>query len=225
MRELQEALGYSFKDPELLRRALTHKSLVHDKMIADTECNERLEFLGDAVLELVVSEHFYTQYESMPEGEMTRGRANWVCESTFAALAENLQLKYIISVGYSEAASGGRGRVSILADAYEAVIGAVYIDGGFDAARVAVHNTLMNFMRDRADDFTVADPKSRLQEHIQKNSRVPAVYSVLEETGPPHNKCFTVSVSHENRLLGKGSGKSKKEAEQHAAFEALALFD
>jgi ribonuclease-3 len=183
-------------------------------------CNERLEFLGDAVLELTISDLLYTRYPDLPEGELTKRRAALVCEPTLAKLARGLNLSDFLRLGHGEALSGGHNRASLLSDAMEAIYGALYLDGGLENAREFIHAQFIPIIEDVM--FTI-DCKTTLQEIIQRTSREPLVYTIVEESGPPHKKAFKAEVSHEGRKLGEGTGKSKKEAEQNAAMEALKI--
>jgi len=210
-------LDYVFSDERLLRTALTHSSYAHENSHRDF--NERLEFLGDAVLELLISDYLYNKYPDESEGDMTRLRASLVCEPSLASLARKIGLDGEIFFGRGEELSGGRNRGSILADALEAVIGAIYLDGGLEAARAFVLGVFDDVLK---NDFGyVADYKTYLQEVIQRDSREPAVYEIINESGPDHEKTFTASVSFGGQVLGVGEGRSKKDAEQKAAYHAI----
>jgi len=217
--DLQARLNYTFSAPILLQKAMTHASYVHEEGLKAGESNERLEFLGDAVLEVCVSDLLYHRYPSHPEGKLTQRRAGLVCEPSLAKLARELEIGSALLMGVGTDQSGGRELDSILSDAMEALFGAVYLDGGFDAARELIHR-LMSPLAD-----TISGPpkdyKSVLQEILQKNTKETAVYSVVDASGPSHNKEFTAAVSHQGKVLGIGRGHSKKDAEQKAAFEAL----
>lgn len=220
--EFEKTIAYSFKDRELLRLAFTHSSFANEKRRGCHENNERLEFLGDAVLDMVVSEYMYRQYPQMPEGELTKLRAGVVCESSLAKLAIRMDFGQHLFLGKGEESTGGRSRDSILADSFEAVIGAVLIDGGFEA----VSSYILRFMAEEINraqkNFKTRDSKTSLQEIIQKNSKLSITYTIVSETGPDHDKIFTANVCHGEKILGIGKGKSKKEAEQCAANNALA---
>lgn len=210
-------LGYEFSNKSLLQQALTHSSYVYEKKLGHAACNERLEFLGDAVLELLASDLLYKRFDGLTEGELSKSRANMVCEPSLAAQARRLGLGMSLRLGRGEASCGGADKDSILSDALEAVIGAIYLDGGLEEARAFI---------DRFHDFendygAIDDPKSHLQEVLQKTSRSPVHYNIIEETGPAHLKEFTATVAHEGRILGVGIGKSKKDAERNAAIKAL----
>lgn len=213
-----ESLGYVFKNLRLLQQALTHSSFVFEKGLSGNASNQRLEFLGDAVLELITSDILYENRPNLSEGELSKARANLVCEPSLAAQARKLGLGVHLILGRGEAAGGGANKDSILADALEAVIGAIYLDGGIDAAYKFVKGLHMD---ESVNWISISDPKSSLQEKIQKWSREPLVYEIIEEKGPAHEKEFVSTVSHEGRVLGRGAGKSKKESERGAALVAL----
>jgi len=217
---LQTQLGYDFKRSALLRQAVTHSSFVHEQALGPDESNERLEFLGDAVLELCVSDFLYHRFSKLSEGELTQRRASLVCESTLADIARSLKLGSYLLLGQGEAREKGREKDSILSDALESIFGAIFLDGGLDAVR----NVIMRLFAPIAEKSTKQqkDAKTSLQEYLQKNSRQTAVYKTVDEAGPAHKKQFTAEVFHKNKSLGKGTGRSKKEAEQNAAKEALA---
>ena len=215
-----QGIDYAFKDDALLRRALTHSSFSNENDMDIGECNERLEFLGDSVIELIVSDYLFNKYPDIPEGRLTQLRAKLVCESSLSALAQQLQLGGMLRLGHGETQNGGRERDSILSDAFEAVMGAVYLDGGFKSANTVVLGLFKPQLEELNSTFT-ADPKSELQEWLQSKTQNTAVYEIVEESGPPHDRSFVAAVFHEGRQLGTGSGKTKKEAEQNAAAEAL----
>lgn len=221
MKELEEKIGYVFADKNLLALALTHSSYANEIKKKSHANNERLEFLGDAVLDMIVSEYMFVHFPEMPEGELTKLRAAVVCESSLAGLARKFQLGDFIQLGKGEETTGGRGRDSILADAFEAVIGAVCLDGGVEAVRAYVLHFMVAQIDHTKSNFKNLDCKTHLQEVIQKISKIPLQYEIVDEQGPDHNKMFVSIVSHEGRVLGKGTGKSKKEAEQNAANNAL----
>ena len=217
--DLQARLNYTFNAPILLRRAMTHASYVHEEGLKADESNERLEFLGDAVLEVCVSDLLYHRYPNQPEGKLTQRRAGLVCEPSLAQIARELGVGGALLMGIGADQSGGRELDSILSDAMEALFGAVYLDGGFEAARELIHK-LMTPMADKIS-APPRDYKSTLQEILQKNTKETAVYAIVDASGPSHNKMFTAEISHQGKVLGMGRGHSKKEAEQKAAFEAL----
>ena len=217
---LQTQLGYDFKRVALLRQAVTHTSFTHEQGLKSDDSNERLEFLGDAVLELCISDFLYHKFSHLAEGELTQRRANLVCEATLASVARKLSLGSFLLLGQGEVRENGREKDSILSDAMESVFGAIYLDGGLDAVRnVIIHlfGPLSNKVK-----RTMKDSKSALQEHLQKNSKETARYKILEESGPAHQRHFVSEVYHLDQPLGRGAGNSKKEAEQNAAAAALA---
>ncbi|MDR1209089.1 MAG: ribonuclease III [Clostridiales bacterium] len=219
--EFKSRIGYEFNDGALLAQALTHSSYSNERKLPIKSCNERLEYLGDAVLELSVSDHVFSAYPDLSEGEMTKLRASVVCEPTLAGAARRVGLGAALRMGRGEDNTGGRERDSILSDAFEAVIGAIYKDGGFGAARDFVKRQLTPDIETMLYRFNVADPKTFLQERIQARSKSPLVYTVIGESGPDHDKTFRVAVSHCGSEIGRGEGRSKKEAEQAAANDAL----
>ena len=221
LEQFEDIIKYKFNNIELLRKAFTHSSYANEKHIEKYDNNERLEFLGDAVLELVISDYIFKNYPHMPEGELTKLRAGTVCEGSLAERARDISLSDYIMLGKGEETTGGRHRDSILADAFEAVIGAVYLDGGFDAARWHILGQLESTVGRIRLALNIIDCKTRLQEEIQKTSKEPIHYEIVGESGPDHDKLFMAAVRHEGRLLGEGRGKSKKEAEQSAALDAL----
>ena len=217
LRSLEEKLGYQFKNAELLLTAVTHSSFANEQRRGQ-QFNERLEFLGDSVLSIVVSDYLFAAHKNLPEGELTRTRAALVCESSCFGFAKKIELGKYMRLGRGEELSGGRERSSILADAFEAVIAAIYLDGGLEAAR----GFILPFVC--TEQIGQEDYKTRLQEIIQQNPEERLRYVVAGESGPDHNKVFTVEVHLNSNVLGKGTGHSKKAAEQQAAKEALKLF-
>jgi ribonuclease-3 len=215
--EIEKLTGYQFKDRMLLRSALSHKSYVNELKINTYPEYERLEFLGDAVLELVVSDHLYRKKEDMPEGEMTKLRAALVCESTLAECAREISLSDFILVGRGEEEQGSRFRDSIVSDVFEALIGAIYLDGGIDAARVHIEKYVLKDMERRRLFY---DAKSILQGRVQKKGQSLA-YRITDERGPDHRKIYTVEVLINEKCAATGEGSSKKAAEQQAAYNAL----
>ena len=217
MTDLEKILDYQFRDQSLLRTALTHSSYANENRSTGAVCNERLEFLGDSVLGVLVAGRLYAHTE-MPEGEMTRLRADLVCETSLAAVAEELELGKYLRLGRGEEHTGGRTRRSILADAVEAVLAAIYLDGGFETAQCFVDR----FVLSRMDaDEKHGDYKTQLQELVQQHSGQTLTYPLLNEEGPDHNKTFTVQVALNGEVLGVGRGRTKKQAEQAAARQAL----
>ena len=221
LEEFERRIEYTFSDKSLLILALTHSSHANEIKKGKHENNERLEFLGDAVLDMVVSEYMYRHFPKMPEGELTKLRAAVVCEGSLAELSRKLGIGRCLLLGKGEESTGGRNRDSILADAFEAIIGAVCIDGGMEAATKYILRMMVDQIEHTKSNFRNLDCKTHLQEVIQKISKVPLKYAIVDEQGPDHNKVFVAEVTHDGRVLGKGSGRSKKEAEQSAANNAL----
>ncbi len=219
LNELQQKLGYTFKDESLLTRALSHSSYVNENHSVG-ESNERLEFLGDSVLGLITAENFYTNYTKLPEGELTKLRAATVCEKSLAGFARQLELGRYLLLGKGENLTGGRTRPSIQADAFEAIIAAIYLDGGMECARNFVLKYIDEAIRQHQ---SFKDYKTMLQEVVQRNPGELVEYVLVGETGPDHDKRFAVEVHLNSNVIGKGVGKSKKRAEQEAAREALEL--
>lgn len=216
--KLMKRTGYQFQDDELFFRALTHSSYANE-MGWDKSCNnERLEFLGDAVLELVSSEYLYAKEPALPEGEMTRSRASMVCEPTLALCARELALGECLFLGHGENVTGGRDRDSILSDALEALIGAIYLDGGFTNAKDFIYRAIL---ADIDQKKLFYDSKTILQEMVQGFSKESLKYELLSEEGPDHDKRFTFAVCIGSRSLAEGTGKTKKAAEQSAAYKAI----
>ncbi len=222
MRELEKALGYRFQDETLLREALRHSSYANEHRGGESTSNERLEFLGDSVLGFVTAEFLFRRHPDAPEGDLTRIRARLVCEESLHEAAQKLGLGQYLCLGRGEEAGGGRERASILADATEAVIAAVYLDGGIDAAVELIHRLLL----DEAAEARVAekrrDYKTALQELVQRKPGQTPAYRLTGESGPDHDKRFTVAALLDDAVIGTGEGHSKKEAEQMAARDALA---
>jgi len=219
--ELEKILNYKFKSPKLLEQALTHSSFSYESQNRKIKNNERLEFLGDAVLEFAVSSYLFRKFPKMPEGDLTKLRSKIVCELSLAKIARHFELNKFLRIGRGEELTGGRDRDSTLSDVFEAVIGAMYLDGGADFVLDFVSMTLCNLIDELTNNFQTLDYKTTLQELIQKKSLVPLKYTILSQQGPDHDKTFVVNVSHEDKILGEGSGKTKKEAEQDAAKEAI----
>ncbi len=219
MHELEKKLGYDFKDKKLLATALTHSSYANENRKNGAECNERLEFLGDSVLGMIVASYLYKTYPELPEGQMTRFRAELVCERSLHRVAEELGLGEYIRLGKGEEQGGGKTRPSILADAVEAVIAAVFIDGGFIAAKGIIDRFILT--RASAVKTMSADYKTRLQEYLQREGAQEITYRMTGESGPDHMKTFSAEVCLNGKVLGSGEGHSKKEAEQAAARSAI----
>ena len=221
LEKLQENLGYRFRDESLLRGALYHSSYANEHRNENIVSNERLEFLGDAVLGFVSAEFLYSRFPHAPEGELTRIRAALVREESLFEVAQSLQLGECLMLGKGEESGGGRQRPSILADCTEAVFAAVYLDGGMDCARDLIHRVLLS-----KGDITVAesrrrDYKTELQELVQRKPHQVLRYELVGQSGPDHAKVFTVAVLLNGDPVGEGSGHSKKEAEQSAACAAM----
>lgn len=220
LKDLEERIGYQFHDIALLKQALTHSSYTNEQKINRAKNYERLEFLGDAVLELVSSEFLFKEHKEIPEGQLTKMRASMVCEPSLAFCAKDLELGKFILLGRGEEHSGGRNRNSITSDVMEAVIGAVYLDGGMEAAREFINRFVLSDLEDKQLFY---DSKSNLQELIQGKLKKYLHYEILEECGPEHDKIFSAEVFMDGESLGKGTGRTKKAAEQQAAYEALLL--
>jgi ribonuclease-3 len=216
---LTQKLGYEFSRHALLRHAVTHMSFVHEQKLTPADSNERLEYLGDAVLELCISDFLYHRYPDISEGELTKKRAALVCEDTLAKIARRLTLGDFLLLGQGEASTGGRDKPAILADALEAVLGAVYLDGGMGEVQDIIQR-LFSPLADKAMQ-NAKDFKSTLQEKLQKNSHETAIYKIIREEGPPHMRVFTAQAVFQGRVLGTGTAGSKKAAEQAAASMAL----
>ncbi|MDO4649814.1 MAG: ribonuclease III [Eubacteriales bacterium] len=215
---LENVMNYKFRDKTLLRHAMTHSSYANEKRLGKSGSNERLEFLGDAVLELVSSEFLYRKFPDLPEGALTKKRASMVCEPSLAYCAREIELPQYLLLGKGEEQTGGRDRDSIVSDATEALIGAIYLDGGFECARTFILNYILNDMENKQLFF---DSKTILQELVQGRGSQLVEYKLLCEEGPDHNKRFTIGVSVNGEELGRGVGHTKKAAEQQAAYQAI----
>lgn len=220
IREFQKIIGYNYNNESLLIEALTHSSFANESK-KNRKNNERLEFLGDSVLSLVVSKHLFKHYKHLPEGELTKIRASLVCEKALFEFAKTIHLGEYILLGKGEEHTGGRERPSIVSDAFEAVIASMYLDGGFEP----VEKYILGFVpKDiKSNPVVFNDFKTVLQEVIQKNPEERVEYVLVEENGPEHSKAFVVNVCLNSNVIGTGCAKSKKEAEQLAAKEALHL--
>lgn len=221
MNEIQEIIKYKYNDIMLLKTALAHSSYANERKGA-IKCNERLEFLGDSVLSIVVSEYLFERFKNQPEGDLTRLRAALVCEKALHKFALQINLGKYIFLGKGEERTGGRKRPSILADAFEALIASIYLDGGYQHAKDFVLPFIIEALNHEMSD-ELHDYKTALQEVIQKNPEEHIEYKILAESGPDHDKRFTVGVMLNSNMIGEGTGKSKKQAEQFAAKEALKL--
>ena len=219
LKKFQSIIGYQFNNEKLLKQALTHSSYANEKHMEKLSDNERLEFLGDAVLELTSSEFLYAHYPNRPEGELTKLRASIVCEPTLAMCTEAIHLGQFLFLGKGEDQTGGRKRKSVLSDALEAVIGAIYLDGGFANAKEFVEKFILTDIENKQLFY---DSKTILQEVVQGKHRQLS-YVLLEEVGPDHDKSFTVGVMIGNEQVSTGTGHTKKAAEQEAAYRALLL--
>ncbi len=221
MHGLEKTLQYRFHDPELLSEALSHSSYANEHRASGARSNERLEFLGDSVLGFVTAEFLFAQHPDAPEGDLTRIRAALVCEQSLYEVAQHLQLGRYLKLGKGEEAGGGRQRVSILADAVEAVFAAVYLDGGIAEASRLIHRVLLDAQREEVVEERRRDYKTALQELVQRRSGTDLTYRMVGEEGPDHAKTFLTEVLLNGSPIGRGSGRSKKEAEQSAAKAAL----
>lgn len=216
--QLEKKIGYVFKDKKLFEQALIHSSYANERHIGKAECNERLEFLGDAVLEIVSSEYLFKKFLDMPEGDLTKTRASMVCEPTLAYCADAIDLGSFLLLGKGEEATGGRGRNSIVSDALEALIGAIYLDGGFASAKEFIHCFILNDMEHKKFFY---DSKTILQEIVQSQNEAALSYKLLKEEGPDHNKNFEVAALIGEIEVGRGAGRTKKAAEQLAAYNGI----
>lgn len=218
LKELQEKIKYHFQDPQILRQAMIHSSYANENHLQKYECNERLEFLGDAVLELVSSEFLFHEDKKMPEGELTKTRASMVCEQALAFCARQIGLGDYLLLGKGEDATGGRKRDSITSDALEALIGAIYMDGGFANAKEFILRFIMNDIEHKQLFF---DSKTILQEIVQSQTDQPLAYELLREEGPDHNKLFESRALIGEEEIGRGTGRTKKAAEAVAAYHGI----
>lgn len=219
IKDLEAAIGYHFKNIALLQNALTHSSYANERWHNSLQSNERLEFLGDSILGMVVAEYLYRSFPDRPEGELTRMRADMVCEKTLAAVANSIHLGEHMLLGHGEEQGGGRSRNSILADAVESVIAASFLDGGMDAARRFIQRFIL--VEVPVTKLHNADYKTQLQELIQQKRNQSLSYRLVGESGPDHDKQFAVEVSLNGKTVGSGTGSSKKRAEQDAARNAI----
>ena len=219
MKELEKKLNYTFKNSELLKNALTHSSYANENRAEGISSNERLEFLGDSVLGFVTAKHLYSMQPTLSEGKMTRLRAELVCEQSLYGVALDLDLGRYLRMGHGEEKNGGRTRPSILADAVEAVIAAMFLDGGIAAPESFIERMILS--PESIEAHHAADYKTELQELIQQKNGQVLTYAPTGESGPDHAKVFSASVSLNGEVIGEGSGRTKKEAEQAAACQAL----
>lgn len=218
MEELEENIGYTFKNKELLKKALTHTSYAYERNI---ESNEKLEFLGDSILEFISSIYLFKNYPKLKEGEMTKVRATVVCEKSLYKVAKKHNFSDFLYLGKSEKVSNGEERPAILADSVEAVIAAIYLDGGIEEAQKFIIANLKDEIEIASKNVGLKDYKTVLQEKLQEHGEVKIKYTIIEETGPDHDKTFKAQVECNNRKLAIGEGKSKKLAEMEAARKAL----
>lgn len=221
LKELEHRIGYTFQDFALLKKAMSHSSYVNEEHLPKYECNERLEFLGDAVLELVSSEFLFFEHPTTPEGELTKTRASMVCEPALAFCAREIELGEYLLLGKGEDATGGRKRESVTSDAMEALIGAIYVDGGFANAKEFINRFIL---KDLENKKLFYDSKTILQEIVQGDEHSGRLeYVLVDESGPDHNKNYTVEARIGNKSYGSGEGHTKKAAEQEAAYQAILM--
>ncbi len=218
MEELEEEIGYKFKNPKLLKTALTHTSYAYEKNV---QSNEKLEYLGDSILEFISSEYLYNNYPKLKEGEMTKVRATVVCESSLYKIAQRYNFGEKLYLGKSEIMSGGRNRPAILADSVEAVIAAIYLDGGIDKTKKFIIENLKEEIKIASENVGQKDYKTVLQEKLQIKGDVVIDYIIVKEKGPDHNKEFEAEVRCNSNPLARGKGRTKKQAEMQAAKQAL----
>ena len=219
IKDLEEAIGYRFHNISLLQNALTHSSFANERWHNSLLSNERLEFLGDSILGMLVAEYLYRNFPDRPEGELTRMRADMVCEKTLASVAARIHLGDHLMLGHGEEQGGGRSRDSILADAVESVIAACFLDGGIEAAQKFIRTFIL--VEVPVSQMYNTDYKTKLQELVQQKKNQVLSYTLTGESGPDHDKHFTVAVSLNGGMVGQGEGRSKKRAEQEAARAAI----
>jgi ribonuclease-3 len=222
MKDFESEIQYKFNDPELLKEALTHSSYANEHRDKHMKCNERLEFLGDAVLSIVVADYIFQNCPNLPEGELTKLRSALVCEKALYAFGKQINLGEYLLLSRGEKNGGGADRPSIVSDAFEAVIAAIYLDGGMDAAKKHILRFVIPEVKNM-NKKPFRDYKTTLQEIVQKNPGEILEYHMVSECGPDHDKHFVFEVHLNSNVIGKGGGRSKKEAEQNAAREALEL--
>ena len=218
LRELEQKTGYEFQNKKLLFQAMTHSSYANEHHMDKSRCNERLEFLGDAVLEVVSSDFLFHKYKKLPEGDLTKMRASIVCEPTLALCAGDLSLGDYLLLGKGEEATGGRERNSVVSDAMEALIGAIYLDGGFASAKEFISRFILNDIEHKQLFF---DSKTILQEMVQAMGETPLSYELIREEGPDHNKIFEARALIGEEEVGRGTGRTKKAAESMAAYRGI----
>ena len=218
--KFENIIGYSFKDKENLLLAMTHSSYANENKDKNLKSNERLEFLGDSILNMVISEKIFNDYHTFNEGELTKKRAGIVCEQSLYNCAIMISIDKFLLLGRGEEISGGRRRQSILSDAYEALVGAIFIDGGLNKARKFIFSSMESLLNKQKDKSVFIDYKTSLQEKVQSNNSS-VEYRIIKEEGPDHNKIFISEVNLAGEIIGIGSGRNKKESEQMAAKNAL----
>ena len=218
LEELEQKIGYSFQDKRLLKQALTHSSFANEQKINKYDDYERLEFLGDAVLELVSSEFLFREHAKMTEGQLTRMRASMVCEQALAYCAKEFGLENYILLGKGEEMTGGRTKDSIISDVMEAIIGALYVDNGMEVAKDYIHRFILSDLEHKQLFY---DAKTILQERVQQKNQGTLHYELIREEGPDHDKMFVIEAKIDDKTIGAGQGRTKKAAEQQAAYEAL----
>lgn len=216
--QLEQKIGYCFDNRTLLKQAITHSSFANEQKTNKLYDYERLEFLGDAVLELVTSAFLFMKHPEMPEGQLTKKRSTLVCGPALSFCAKDIDIGKYILLGKGEENTGGRQRDSITSDVMEAIIGAIYLDGGYDKAESFIHRFILSDLENKQLFY---DSKTLLQEEIQKDNNGTLLYELISEAGPDHDKVFVVEARVNGKVLGKGAGKTKKAAEQQAAYEAL----
>ena len=222
LEKLEENIHYSFKNKELLIEAMSHSSYINERKINKTACNERLEFLGDAVLELASSDYLFKKYGDIPEGKLSKMRAALVCEPALYECSKAIDLGNFIKLGKGEEAGGGRNKPSVVSDAFEALLGAVYLDGGMEEARKIILRFILT--ESQIEQANISDSKSYLQELVQAHMKSSLVtYKIISESGPEHDKEFVVAVYIDEREYGEGTGRNKKAAEKAAALHAIKL--
>ena len=216
--EIEKNIHYEFKNKDLLKQAMSHSSFINEMKKQGMESYERLEYLGDAVLELITSEFLFHEYRDMPEGKLTKLRASLVCEFTLSSVSKMLNYGDYVLLSKGEEMTGGRNRDSILCDLFESVLGAIYLDGGMEPAKKYVTTFLLTDIEHKSLFY---DAKTTLQEMVQKGGKGKVTYEEISESGPDHNKCYVMSVLVDGEKLAEGTGTSKKNAEQRAAYEAI----
>lgn len=219
IKEIEEVIGVSFNEAKLLKTALTHSSYANQHK--NQEYNERFEFLGDAILQLCITQHLFLNYKEKSEGELTKIRSLIVCENSLYEIGKRLKLGHFIRISRGEELTGGRERISIIADAVEALIAAIYLDKGLEFVKDFIIGNFNGVIKKAINNDIVLDYKTKLQEELQKSGEVSIIYELLKYEGPPHRRKFFTSVLIEDRELGRGEGYSKKESEQYAAKAAL----